>query len=250
MKTTDHTVLITGAGTGIGLEVAKLLDQLGNTVIMVARNGDRLDREAEQLKHAHPYVCDISDGDQVNALVEHVRAEYSDLDVIFLNAGVTHTYQLFGDEDPVPYATQEVEINYLSAVRLTNLFEPVLRNKTEAAMIITTSGVAFVPDVGNPTYSATKAALHSLCQTMRFVLTRKKSPIKVFEVMAPLVDSPFAKDVVSDDKVPPSEVAQAILDGLEADDLEMHVGTTADLYPAYLHSPEEALVTLNASTGG
>jgi len=87
-------------------------------------------------------------------------------------------------------------------------------------------------------------------QTMRFVLGRAGSPIRVFEVMAPLTDSPLAQHVVSDDKVPPSVVAQAILDGLERDDLEMHVGTTADLYPTYLRSPHDALVALNASTGG
>src|SRR3712207_1683895 len=60
--------------------------------------------------------------------------------------------------------------NYLSAVRFTQLFEPLLRDKPNAAMIITTSGVALVRDVQNPTYSATKAALHSLVLAMRFVL--------------------------------------------------------------------------------
>lgn len=250
MKTTGHTVLITGAGTGIGLEAAKLFDQRGNTVIMVARDGERLTREAAKLQHADPYRCDIADPEQVDALLEHVRAHHPALDVLFLNAGVTHTYQLFGEQDAVAHATAEVEVNYLSAVRLTQLFEPLLREQQDPAMIITTSGTALVPDVGNPTYSATKAALHSLCQTMRFVLGRAGSPIRVFEVMAPLTDSPFAQHVVSDDKVPPSVVAQAVLDGLEADDEEMHVGATADLYPVYLSSPHEALVALNASTGG
>lgn len=252
MRTTGHTILITGAGTGIGLEAAKLFDQRDNTVIMVARDGDRLIREAALLQQAHPYACDIADPVQVQALVEHVRTQYPDIDVLFLNAGVTHGYQLFSDVDvdAVAHAAQEVEVNYLSAVRLTQLFEPLLREKAEPAMILTTSAVALVPDVGNPTYSATKAALHSLCQSMRFVLGRAGSPIRVFEVMAPLTDSPFAQHVVSNDKIPPGVVAQAMLDGLEADDEEMHIGATADLYPEYLRSPQEALVLLNASTRG
>lgn len=250
MKTTGHTVLITGAGTGIGLEAAKLFDARGNTVIMVARDGDRLIREAARLQHAHPYACDITDPAQVDALVEHVRTTFPAVDVLFLNAGVTHTYQLFGDVDAVAHAAQEVEVNYLSAVRLTQAFEPLLREQTDSAMIITTSAVAMVPDVGNPTYSATKAALHSLCQSMRFVLGRAGSPIQVFEVMAPLTDSPFAQDVVSNDKVPPSEVAQTVLDGLEADEEEMHVGLTGGVYSAFQRSPHEALVLLNTSTGG
>ena len=85
---------------------------------------------------------------------------------------------------------------------------------------------------------------------MRFVLERSGSAIKVFELMAPLVDTPFAKDVKSDDKVPPEDVARALLDGLERDELELHVGATADIYQLYPRSPEEALRALNTSTGG
>lgn len=250
MKTSGHTVLITGAGTGIGLEAAKLFDQRGNHVIMVARHAERLDEEAAKLQRATPYACDIADPEQAEAMVEHVREHHPDFDVLFLNAGVTHGYQLFDGQDAVAHATEEIDVNFLAAVRLTQAFEPLLRDKPDPAMILTTSGVALVPDVGNPTYSATKAALHSLCLTMRFVLDRAGSPVKIFEVMAPMVDTPFAEHVVSDMKVPPGEVAQAVLDGLEADDFEMHVGTTADLYPVYLQSPQEALRVVNVNTGG
>src|SRR3712207_9308814 len=76
------------------------------------------------------------------------------------------------------------------------------------------------------------------------------SDIKVFELMAPLVDTPFAKDVNSDAKVPPAEVADALLTNLEQDVLGMHVGITADMYQTYLKSPEQALRELNAVTGG
>lgn len=249
MKTTGHTILITGAGTGIGLEAAKLFDERGNTVIMVARNAERLAQEAAKLQHATPYACDISVPEQVAALVDYVRREHPDLDVLFLNAGVTHGYELFSDMDPVAPATEEVEVNYLSALRLTHALEPLLREQAEPAMIITTSGVAFVPDVGNPTYSATKAALHSLCQTMRYVLGRAGSRISVFEVMAPLTDSQFAQHVKSDQKAPPSEVAQAVLDGLETDEFEMRIGQTGDVYAIYQRSPQEALATVNATLG-
>ena len=250
MDTTGNTILITGAGTGIGLEAAKRFDERGNRVVMVARNGDRLEREAARLKDAHPFACDISDAGQVGRLMDYARSEHSEINMIFLNAGVTNNYQLFGEEDMFEHASQEMAVNYLSAVRLTQQFEPLLRDKPNAAMIITTSGVAFVPDVQNPTYSATKAALHSLVQAERFVLQNAGSNIKVFELMAPLVDSPFAKDVNSDAKVPPGEVADALLANLEHDVLEIHVGITADLYRTYLKSPERALRDLNAATGG
>ena len=182
--------------------------------------------------------------------MDYVRSEHGEINMIFLNAGVTNTYRLFGDEDMFEHASEEMATNYLSAVRLAQLFGPLLRDKPNAAMIVTTSGVALVPDVQNPTYSATKAALHSLVLSMRFVLRKTGSDIRVFELMAPLVDTPFAKDVNSNAKVPPWEVADALLANLERDVLEMHVGITADMYQTYLKSPEQALRELNAVTGG
>lgn len=250
MNLSGNTILITGAGTGVGLEAAHAFDARGNTVIMVARDGDRLRREAAALRDAHPYACDIADPEQVQALVDHVRAAHPGINVLLLNAGITNNYQLFGDEDAAAHAAEEMAVNYLSAVRLTQAFEPLLRNKPDAALILTTSGVALVPDVQNPTYSATKAALHSLCLSMRFALGQAGSPIKVFELMLPLVDSPFAKDIRSDSKMPPAEVVAEVLRGLERNVLEIHVGSVADLHAVYLRSPEEAVVQLNAATGG
>lgn len=250
MNITSNTILITGAGTGIGLEAAKAFSRNGNKVIMLARNEERLKEEAAQLDNAYPFACDISDADQVERLMNYVHSEHPEINMILLNAGVTHNYRYFGGEDAAKLATEEMAVNYLSAVRLTQRFEPLLRDKPNAAMILTTSGVALVPDVQNPTYSATKAALHSLIMMMRFVLEESGSSIKVFEIMAPLVDSPFAKDIKSDAKMPPAEVAEAVLAGLEHDDFEMHVGTVAGLYQTYLRSPQEALKEVNAQTGG
>lgn len=225
MDTTGNTVLITGAGTGIGPEAAPLED-------------------------ARTFACDISDAGQAGRLLDYPRGEHPGINVALLDAGVTNTYKLFGDEDMFGYASEEMAVNYLSAVRLAQLFEPLLRDEPSAATIVTTSGVAPVPDVQNPTYSATEAALHSLVLAERFVLQKAGSDIKVFEVMAPPVDTPFSKDVHSDAKVPPGEVADALLADLEHDVLEMHVGITADMYQTYLESPEQALRAVNATLGG
>ncbi len=250
MKTTGNTILTTGVGTSIGLEAAKLFDQRGNRVIMVARNGERLRFEADRLQNASTFVCDISDEDQLDGLVRYLKTQPPDLNVVFLNAAVTHNYSLYGNEDAFGHAREEMITNYLSAVYLTQRLEPGLAEKPQSAIVITTSGVALVPDIQNPTYSATKAALHSFVQASRLVLKNKGSGIQVFELMAPLVDSPFAKEIESDQKMPPGEVAEALLAGLEQDELELRVGPTENLYRTYLKSPGEALTEVNALTGG
>ena len=249
MKLTGNTVLVTGAGTGIGLELAKRLSQQGNTVIMVARNEERLKAEAAKLENAVPIAADLADEKALRSLVLRVKHDFTDLNMILLNAGVATPYELLGPEDAFEISKTEMVTNYHSAVYLTQEFESLLADKPEAAMIITTSAVALVPDLNHPTYSATKAALHSLVLSLRQLLVRKKSTIRVFELMLPLVATPFAKAIHSDDKMPASEAADHIIDGLARDDYEMHIGEVEKLYETYLRSPEEAMNAMNAQTG-
>lgn len=243
-------MLITGAGTGMGLEAAKRFSDLGSRVIMVARNADRLRTEAARLPGAIAFPGDISNEEQVARLVKSVVAEHPDLDTVLLNAGVTHTYKLFGMEDAPAHAEVEMRTNYLSAVRLIDGFVPLLRRQADPALIVTTSGVAFAPDITNPTYSATKAALHSLTQSVRLQLERDGSPVSVFEFMAPLVDSPFSAAVISEQKVSASDAVAELFDALERDEFELHAGLTKDIYEALRSSSDAAVRAVNAATGG
>lgn len=245
MKTTGNTILITGAGTGMGLEAATQFSRLGNKVIMVARNEARLRAEAAKLDGAVPYPADISDRPSVGSLVRFVAEHHPELNMLFLNAAVTHFAPLFQDRDE-RLAVEEMNTNYLATLRLTQAFEPLLAQKPEAAMVVTGSGVAFGPDISVPTYSASKAAVHSLVQSLRLTLQRQRSPIKVFEMMAPLVDTPLAGPAPDEAKVPASVVIQALLQGLRDDELEMRVGFTDDIYQEMLRTPDGALQLVNA----
>lgn len=250
MKTTGNTILITGAGTGMGLEAARQFDRAGNTVIMVARNGTRLRAEAAALTNAVAYPLDITDSTEIDQLIDYLRQEHPELNMVFLNAGVTNSYELFAAEDAYKYAAQEVETNYLSTVRLTQALEPLISPHPEAAFVVTTSAVAYAPDMLNPTYSATKAALHSFVQAARLVLQRRESSVQVFELVAPLVDAPFSAHVISDQKMPPEQVINALITGLENNELEMRVGLSETVYQDLRISAEKALQTVNGITGG
>lgn len=249
MKTTGNTILITGAGTGMGLAAAKAFSQRGNKVIMVARNEERLRREAAALNDASAFACDISDAVQVDKLVGHVKDVHPDLNWVFLNAGITNSYELFDRESMFDHAREEMTVNYLSTVRLSELFVPMLEKRPNPAMIVTTSGVIYAPDTGNPTYSATKAAMHCFIQSARFVLAKRGSTIRWFELIAPLVDSPFSSGVNSDMKVPPEEVVEDLISGLEANEEEIRPGLSDVIYKAWRESPESALKLVNSATG-
>jgi uncharacterized oxidoreductase len=173
MKISGNTILITGAGTGVGLEAAKQLSKNGNTIIMVARNSERLKKEADKLQNAYAVPCDLSNTEDLSRLVAHLKENYKDLNMILLNAGIAKNYSLFDEVNAYKTSIEEMTTNYHSAVYLTQELESILSQKDDAAIIITTSGVVFAPDLLHPTYSATKAALHSYILSMRLVLERK-----------------------------------------------------------------------------
>lgn len=82
------TALVTGAARGIGLStVRQFLDQ-GWRVVMVDRDGDVLAEAAEGLTNGEPYICDVSQADQVASLAEHVAQAGGTLDALVNNAGV------------------------------------------------------------------------------------------------------------------------------------------------------------------
>ena len=85
---------------------------------------------------------------------------------------------------------------------------------------------------------------------VRVQLERDGSRIKVFEFMAPLVESPFSADVVSDQKMPAATAIAELFDGLERDELELHIGVTASTFRLLGESSDAALRAVNAATGG
>ncbi len=244
MNTKNNTVLITGGGSGIGFETTRLLSKNGNKVIIVGRNEQKLHEAAAKLKNVIPVKCDITIEEEVNELVNTIKTHHNNLNIIMNNAGKAYAYSTAADyAHAFEKAQEEMTTNFLAPIRLTELILPLLKQKKEAAIINISSIVSFAPGMIVPTYSASKAALHSYSQTLRLSL-KKSTQVKVFEVLPPLVDTEFAK-ALTGDKIPPSVVAEEILKGLKTDQYEIHIGSTASLYKLFLQSPTEALNAIN-----
>lgn len=108
-----------------------------------------------------------------------------------------------------------------------------------------TSVVAFAPVTVIPTYSDSKAALHSYTLALRHTLAIDTA-IKVFELMPPLVNTEFSKEIGGEaNGMPAREVAQALIHGLENDIFEIHVGQTKDFRDFFFSNPEQAFQTMN-----
>ncbi|HEY9045366.1 MAG TPA: SDR family NAD(P)-dependent oxidoreductase [Ohtaekwangia sp.] len=244
MKIQNKTVLISGGGSGIGFETAKILSADGNKVIIIGRNEAKLTKAAGQLKNVTAIPCDITSEKDVANLKSKIQKDFSDLSVLINNAGFANIFKLEDEANAYDKAHEEISINYLSLVRLTDSLLPILKKQPEAAIVNVSSIVVFAPGMLLPTYSASKAAVHAYTRVLRQSLAN--TSVKVFELMPPLVDTDMAKDLNgAQNGIPPKQVAETLFAGIEKNETEIHVGATAQIYQLYLSSPVNAFKALN-----
>jgi uncharacterized oxidoreductase len=243
MNITNKTVLITGGGSGIGFAIAKTLSEKNNKVIITGRSEARLKEAVAKLNNVSYFVTDVTKEDDVTKLVSYLNEQHPALDVLINNAGQAFVYEL-GETPAYENASAEIQTNYLSVIRLTDKLLPALKEKAEAAIVNVTSVLAIAPSNDLPTYSATKAALHSYTQALRYSLAN--TGIKVFELYPPLVNTEFSAEVGGANGIPPQQVADELLQAFESDTFDVRVGFTAQFWDAYLKNPEEAFKALNA----
>ena len=244
MNISNQTVLITGGGSGIGLAIAQSLAEKGNRIVLVGRNEAKLRKAAEQVPGAALIACDITNGADITRLVQQVQTDFGDLSVLINNAGQASTYQLSSNSDAFSKASSEMATNYLAMIRLTELLLPMLSQQPQASIVNVSSILAYVPSSAVPTYSASKAAVHSYTQALRHTL--KSTNIRVVELMPPLVNTEFSEEIGGANGIPPQQVAEELLAGLAHDADEIRVGQTAQIYEFQRASPAEAFALMNA----
>lgn len=243
MNITNRTVLITGGGSGIGFAIAKTLSEKNNKVIITGRSEARLKDAVAKLNNVSYFVADVTKEDDVNKLVSYLNEQHPALDVLINNAGQAFAYEL--NETPgYENAIAEIQTNYLSVIRLTDKLLPALKEKAVAAIVNVTSVLAIAPSHDLPTYSATKAALHSYTQALRYSLAN--SGIKVFELYPPLVNTELSAGIGGEKGIPPQQVADEFIQGVEADSFDIRVGFAAQFWDAHLKNPDEAFKALNS----
>ncbi len=185
MNMTGNTILITGGGSGIGRGLAEAFHALGNQVIIAGRRQSALDDVTRANPGMHSAVLDIESAEVITAFAATLTAEHPALNVVIHNAGIMRNENLQKGELADAEAT--VATNLLGPIRLTAALMPQILAQPKAAILTVTSGLAFVPLAMTPTYNATKAALHSYTESLRYQL--KDTAVQVIELIPPYVQT-------------------------------------------------------------
>jgi uncharacterized oxidoreductase len=185
MNSTGNTILITGGGSGIGCGLAEALQALGNQVIIAGRRKQALEETVAANPGMKSIPLDIENPAAIRAFAAEIAAEFPSLNVLINNAGIMRAEKLIAQQSDLADAEATVATNLLGPIRLIAALLPHLQKQPRATIINVSSGLAFVPLAITPTYCATKAALHSYTQSLRYQL--KNTPIEVLELIPPYV---------------------------------------------------------------
>jgi uncharacterized oxidoreductase len=248
MKTTGNTILITGGATGIGFALAEAFSNAGNKVIICGRRETKLKEAKNKLPQVYTKVCDVSKEEERESLYSWIDANFKEINILINNAGIQRMVDLKKGPRDLLNGEDEIEINFIAPVRLSAHFIPLLLKQKEAAIINVSSGLSFVPIAAMPVYCATKAAIHSFTQSLRYQL--KDTSIKVFEILPPIVDTELDKGSreereLQDRGIPPSEVAKETLKALKSDEYEVAIGMAENLRMGARKSPEQMFKNIN-----
>jgi uncharacterized oxidoreductase len=180
MKSTGNTILVTGGGSGIGRAYAEAFQKLGNKVIIAGRRKQILDEVIAANPGMEAAVLDVEDGASIKPAAEALLKRFPKLNVVLHSAGIMRPENLLSGDD-LATAEATISTNLLGAIRLTTALLPNILKQPDGAVLTISSGLAFTPLHLTPTYCATKAAIHSFSQSLRYQLRNTK--VSVVEII-------------------------------------------------------------------
>lgn len=212
MKLSGNTILITGGGSGIGRGLAEALHGLGNQVVIAGRRRQALEETTAANPGMKSLQLDIENPAAIRDFAAKASAEFPALNVLVNNAGIMRPEKLL---EPAHVADAEaiVTTNLLGPIRLTAALLPHFEKLPQATIVNVSSGLAFLPLTLTPTYCATKAAIHSYTQSLRYQLSATK--IEVLELIPPYVQTDLMDGAVDPRAMPLKQYLAEVMEILK-----------------------------------
>ena len=172
-----QVALVTGGGRGIGASIARELASAGARVAVSARSSDQVEAVAQEIDGL-AVVADVSQRDDVEALVQRVESELGPIDFLSANAGIGVHEDVAWEVEPERWWSV-FEINVLGAYLCCRAVIPAMLERGKGRIAITGSGAAYLPGGGNTAYSASKSAAWRFGETLAGQL-EGRIPVFVF----------------------------------------------------------------------
>jgi len=223
---TSKLILITGASSGIGAEMAKQFAQQGHTVLLLARNQQRLEVVSSEIKQqgsqAYYYAVDVGEYNEVKTITDVIKQTHGTPDVIINNAG--SGLWRFIEETAYEDILANIKAPYLAAAYMTKAFMPEMLERNSGHIVNMTSVAAKIPFSGATTYVASRKAMIGLHEALTMDLhgTGIKTSLSYF---AKVESSFWENNPGSEERLPTSQklipiittekAAKAIVVGVE-----------------------------------
>ena len=215
----DKVIVVTGASSGIGREVAKKIGEAGGTVILVARTREKLEELRDEVEEAggtaHVHPADLSDMEDIDRVADEILDQHARVDILVNNAGrsirrsVEASYNRFHDYE------RTMQLNYFGAVKLILKLLPGMRER-KSGHIINVSSIGVQTNTPRfSAYVASKAALDAFSRCMAPEVVGDR--VSVTTVYMPLVRTPMIAPTSIYDAFPtlsPEEAAQLVADAI------------------------------------
>ncbi len=184
----DKVVVITGASSGVGATIAKVLSKEGAILILTARSLEKLEIISSDIKCEHEiYHMDVTSSNEVYKVIEDVLVKYGRIDILINNAGFG-LFDYFVDASISDYE-EMIDTNYMGMIRCTKALLPSMLINKSGHIINIASVAGKIATAKAAGYSATKFAMIGFSNALRQEL--KNTGVYVSTINPGPIDTPF-----------------------------------------------------------
>ena len=191
----QKVAVVTGASSGIGEAVVRLLAQNGLNVVFCARRNDRIERLEEELlsqgMHVWGHNVDLRQETAITRLFHDIRDRYGRCDILVNNAGLGHHAPLLSGDTRLWRETLEVNVLAL-AIACREAVSLMSRHQSGHIINVSSMSAHRVP-AGSGMYAASKFAVRALTEALRLELRTCSSPIRISSISPGFVETEFAE---------------------------------------------------------
>jgi len=198
MRLSDKIALVTGGSRGIGFATAKILSENGATVIITAKNHERLEKAVLEIPNSTGIAADIRNKDDVKNVINKIIEKFGKLDILVNNAGVFPKIKQLHEINEDEW-NEVLDVNLTGQFRFTKEAIPYLQRTSGSIINISSdAGIKAYQGFNADAYSASKAALIIL--TKCWALEYAKDKIRVNCICPGVVDTDMTKPFLKTQK--------------------------------------------------